>query len=206
MTALPFPVPDDDASGDAARADDSSAELSPPRPSGTPHIGPAPELDMAAAATTAFVMADHQVGWHDIEDTVTVYHWVLQGVSGLPAGLSLHPTAGQAASFLHGHRARQGRDLECTWCLSDLRPPRDQVAVDECAVATTRYVFAGHSPKGGETLEMLLVYLWVLSTSRPSYLGDGSRIYDQGLGAARFLHAWRVEQGLEEADACPVCP
>ena len=75
-----------------------------------------------------------------------------------------------------------------------------------CAVATTRYVFAGHSPKGGETLEMLLVYLWVVATSRPSYAGDGTRVYDQGEGAVRFLHAWRLEQGLEDEDSCPICP
>lgn len=223
MTALPQPVPEDHVSSGPVPRDRRAGgaggaalggvvargqveERSPSRPVGTPHIGPAPQLDMAAAATTSFVMAEHQVGWHDIEDTVTVYHWVLQGSPGLPPGLTLHPTAGQAAAFLHGHRARQGRDVACDWCVSDLRRPRDLVDVDECAVATTRYVFAGHSPKGGETLEMLLVYLWVIGTSRPSYLGDGSRVYDQGEGAIRFLHAWRVEQGLEEPRTCAVCP
>ena len=200
MTSQPSPLP---ARPSVVRLGGAAA------PDGTPLLGPAPEVDMAAAATTAFVMADHQVGWHDIEDTVVVYHWILGGTgaqAGLPAGLRVFPTAGQAASFLHGHRARQGRDVACGWCLSDLRPPRDLVEVDECAVATTRFVFAGHSPKGGESVEMLLVYLWVLSTSRPSYLGDGSRVYDQGEGATRFLHSWRVEQGLEDPDTCPVCP
>ncbi len=124
----------------------------------------------------------------------------------LPAGLQVHPTAGQAASFLHGHRARQGRDAECEWCISDLRPPRDLVEIDECAVATTRYVFAGHPARAGETLEMILVYLWVVATSRPSCTGDGLRRYDQGEGAIRFLHAWRVEQGLEEPGTCAICP
>lgn len=175
-------------------------------PDGTPLLGPAPEVDLAAAATTAFVMADHQVGWHDIEDTVVVYHWILGGTgaqAGLPPGLQVFPTAGQAASFLHGHRARQGRDVACGWCLSDLRAPRDLVEVDECAVATTRYVFAGHPTRAGEALEMLLVYLWVVATSRP--LGDGTRAYDQGRGALRFLHSWRVEQGVEEPGACGLC-
>lgn len=175
-------------------------------PEGKPLLGPAPEVDMAAAATAAFVMADHQVGWHDIEDTVVVYHWILRGteaLAGLPAGMQVFPTAGQAASFLHGHRARQGRDVPCGWCLSDLRPPRDLVEVDECAVATTRYVFAGHPTRAGEALEMLLVYLWVVATSRP--LGDGTRAYDQGPGALRFLHAWRVEQGLEQQGRCGLC-
>jgi hypothetical protein len=150
-------------------------------------------------------MSDHQVGWHDIEDAVAVYQWILAGTAGLPPGLQVYPTAGQAASFLHGHRARQGRDEECGWCLSDLRPPRAGVEVDECAVATTRYVFAGHPPKAGETLEMLLVYLWVVATARPSYAGDGVRVYDQGEGAVRFLHSWRVEQGLEVPGACVLC-
>ncbi len=197
MTALPSPEPsfDEDPFATATRA---------PQPA--PRLGVAPDLDVAAATTTAFVMADHQVGWHDIEDAVTVYHWILSGTSGLPAGLQIYPTAGQAAAFLHGHRARQARDVECGWCISDLRPPRELVEIDECAVATTRYVFAGHSPKGGETLEMLLVYLWVVATSRPSYAGDGTRVYDQGEGAVRFLHAWRLEQGLEDEDSCPICP
>lgn len=197
MTALPSPDP----------------TFTPEPFGGTPRggtaLGVAPELDAAAATTAAFVMSDHQVGWHDIEDAVTVYHWVLMGTggsAGLPPGLQVYPTAGQAAAFLHGHRARQGRDVECGWCISDLRPPREVVQIDECAVATTRYVFAGHSPKGGETLEMLLVYLWVVATSRPSYAGDGTRVYDQGEGAVRFLHAWRVEQGLEDPDSCPICP
>ncbi len=175
MTALPSPEPsfDEDPFATATRA-----------PQRAPRLGVAPELDVAAATTTAFVMADHQVGWHDNEDAVTVYHWILSGTSGLPAGLQIYPTAGQAAAFLHGHRARQARDVECGWCISDLRPP----------------------PKGGETLEMLLVYLWVVATSRPSYSGDGTRVYDQGEGAGRFLHAWRLEQGLEDEDSCPICP
>ena len=189
MSALPF------ASSAPQRAAGAGAAF----------IGIAPELDMSAAATTAFVMADHQVGWHDIGDTVLVYHWVVQGTRGLPAGLQVYPTAGQAAAFLHGHRAREGRDEPCTWCISDLRAPKDLVDVDECAVATTRYVFAGHSAKAGETLEMLLVYLWVVATSRPSYAGDGTRRYDQGPGAIRFLHSWRVEHGFEEPGCCSIC-
>jgi hypothetical protein len=197
MTAQPFPMP---TRPSVVRLGGAAA------PDATPLLGPAPEVDLAAAATTAFVMADHQVGWHDIEDTVVVYHWILGGAgaqAGLPAGLQVFPTAGQAASFLHGHRARQGRDVACGWCLSDLRPPRDLVEVDECAVATTRYVFAGHPTRAGEALEMLLVYLWVVATSRP--LGDGTRVYDQGRGALRFLHSWRVEQGLEEPGTCGLC-
>lgn len=183
-----------------------SPSAAPPRPAaGQVPLGLAPELDLAAAASTSFVMADHQVGWHDIEDTILVYHWITRGTAGLPPGLQVYPTAGQAAAFLHGHRARQGRDEPCTWCISDLRPPRDLVEVDQCAVATTRYVFAGHQTKAGETLEMLLVYLWVVATSRPSYDEQGTRRYDQGPGAIRFLHAWRVEQGLEEPGTCTLC-
>lgn len=208
MTAMPYPLP---PRSSVVRLG-VTGHVGPGVPAGTaapegaPMLGPAPEVDMAAAATTAFVMADHQVGWHDIEDTVVVYHWILRGSgadAGLPIGMQVFPTAGQAASFLHGHRARHGRDVACGWCLSDLRPPRDLVEVDECAVATTRFVFAGHPSRAGEALEMLLVYLWVVATSRP--LDDGTRAYDQGRGALRFLHAWRVEQGLEQPGECGLC-
>lgn len=210
MSALPHHRPEPDPRGGLGNAWDPSDRSEHQEPSGgafsrTPMIGAAPVLDLSVAATTAFVMADHQVGWHDIEDTVVVYHWLLRGTVGLPPGLRVYPTAQQASAFLHGHRARQERDEPCDWCVSDLRRGREVVEVDDCAVATTRYVFAGHPSRGGEVLEMLLVYLWVVATSRPSYSGDGTRVYDRGEGAVRFLHAWRAEQGLEEPDSCVLC-
>lgn len=205
MSALPHhhPLDPDDAAGH----DETTYDEEHPRLDTVPtraFIGPAPTLDMGAATNTAFVMLEHQSGWHDIGDAAAVYTWSLQSLDGLPPGLAVHPTASQAAAFLHGHRARQGRDEPCDWCVSDLRPMAAPVVVDENAVSTARYVFSGHSPRAAEAVEWLIVYQWVLSTSRPSYTGDG-RVYDQGEGATRFLHAWRREQGLEQEGDCNVC-
>lgn len=169
-------------------------------------------LDLARVATVSMVMATHSVGWHDAEDTVALYRWLDQATPpGLPEGLKIYPSSGEAASFLHAYRAEVGRDTVCEWCTDPGEPPvfdTARLGVDECALATVRYVTASHPSRGCESQEILAVYEWVVATSMPLLGPDprpDQRRYDDGDGAAAYLHAWRTRRGLETEDSCVLC-
>ncbi|TIC86503.1 hypothetical protein [Nocardioides sp. GY 10127] len=167
-------------------------------------IAPLPRLDEELFATLDLVMGSHEVGWHDVEDTLATYLWLLTSAETGEPGLHVYPSLSQTAAFVHSHRARRDRDQACSLCPAGLRGHRAvDVTPDAEAVAVVRLVHAAHPPIAG-TREMVLVYEWVMATSRLHWYGD-DRVYDDGTGAGRFLHQWRADLGLEDTDAVEDC-
>ncbi|MCL8025844.1 hypothetical protein [Nocardioides bruguierae] len=167
-------------------------------------IAPLPHLDEELFATLDLVMGSHEVGWHDVEDTLALYLFLLTSSETTEPGLHVYPSLSQAAAFLHSHRALQGRDERCDLCPAGLRGHKAvDVVPDAEATAVARLVAAAHPPITG-TRETVLVYEWVMATSRLHWYGE-ERVYDDGTGAGRFLHQWRTDLGLEDADAVDAC-